>query len=50
VAWVEPSGRLMVPSRPVMPGPAAGVPVTGGQYAAHYPLQFDLAGVSGANE
>ena len=27
-----------------------GRPFTGGQFCAHVPLQFDLAGVSGANE
>ena len=50
MAWVEPSARVMVPSLPVTPGPAVTGPFTGGQYAAHEPLQTDLAGVSEANE
>src|SRR5271155_5775655 len=40
----------MVPTLPVTPGPAEGLPITGGQYAAQVPLQFDLVGVSGANQ
>src|ERR1700742_4142973 len=40
----------MVPSVPVTPGPAVGLPVTGGQYCAQVPEQFDLVGVSGANQ
>jgi hypothetical protein len=34
----------------VTPGPAAGLPVTGGQYRAQVPEQFDLVEVSGANQ
>src|SRR4029077_199332 len=49
VAWTEPSARLMVPNVPVTPAAVAG-PLTGGQFCAHAPLQFDLVGVSGANE
>src|ERR1700758_2843313 len=49
VAWTEPSDRLMVPNVPVTPDAVAG-PVTGGQFCAHVPLQWDAVGVSGANE
>jgi len=45
-----PSDRVIVPSLPVIPGPGAEGPLTGGQSVAHDPLQFDLAGVSGANQ
>src|SRR5690349_8496150 len=47
---MEPSDLVIVPTVPVTPGPAAGRPVTGGQYCAHVPEQFDLVGVSGANQ
>ena len=40
----------MVPTLPVTPGPAAAGPLTGGQYVAHEPLQFDLDEVSGPNQ
>src|SRR6516162_10824916 len=40
----------MVPTVPVMPECADAVPVTGGQYPAHTPLQADLVAVSGANQ
>ena len=40
----------MVASLPVTPAPAVAGPFTGGQYAAHEPLQFDVVGVSGANQ
>jgi hypothetical protein len=40
----------MVPTLPVTPGPAAAGPLTGGQYVAHEPLQFDLDAVSGPNQ
>src|SRR5438552_3327085 len=47
---MEPSGRVMVPNLPVTPGPALGVPVTGGQYAAQSPAHLDAVAVSGANQ
>ena len=50
MAWVEPSDRLIVPSLPVTPGPAVAGPFTGGQMAAHDPLQLDFMLVSGANQ
>jgi hypothetical protein len=52
VAWVVPSARVIVPHWPGSDTLAAvvGVPVTGGQYVAHVPLQFDLVGVSIANQ
>jgi hypothetical protein len=40
----------MVLSLPVTPGPAVAGPFSGGQIAAHDPLQFDFVEVSGANE
>src|SRR5690349_16848931 len=39
----------MVPNVPVTPDAVAG-PVTGGQFCAHVPLQWDLVDVSGAKE
>jgi hypothetical protein len=33
-----------------VPAAAVGVPMTGGQYVAHVPLQFDVVGVSMANQ
>jgi hypothetical protein len=49
VAWVEPSERVIVPNVPVNPLAVTG-PFSGGQAAAHAPLQFDLVEVSGAKE
>src|ERR1700759_1959032 len=49
MAWVEPSDRLIVPNVPVTPAAVTG-PFTGGQFCAHVPVQFDVVGVSGANE
>jgi hypothetical protein len=49
VAWAEPSERVMVPNVPVTPAAVTG-PLTGGQFCAHVPLHFDVAGVSGAKE
>src|SRR5580704_10032705 len=49
VAWVAPSARLMVPKVPVTPAAVVG-PVTGGQFCAQVPLQWDVVGVSGAKE
>ncbi len=40
----------MVASLPVTPLPAVAGPLTGGQMAAHAPLQFDLVDVSGTNQ
>src|SRR5437588_12599339 len=40
----------MVPSVPVTPEPAVTGPLTGGQKVAHWPEQFDLVGVSMANQ
>src|SRR6266480_2829583 len=40
----------MVPSVPVTPEPAVTGPLTGGQKVAHWPKQFDLVGVSMANQ
>jgi hypothetical protein len=40
---------LIVPNVPVTPG-AVTDPGTGGQFAAHVPVQFDVPGVSRANE
>src|ERR1700745_522982 len=39
----------MVPNVPSTPD-AVAVPLTGGQFCAHVPLQLDLVAVSGANE
>src|ERR1022692_41985 len=40
----------MVPNLPLIPDPEVCAPITGGQYAAHAPLQFDLVAVSMANQ
>src|SRR6476646_2188645 len=40
----------MVPSVPLTPEPAVTGPLTGGQKVAHWPEQFDLPGVSMANQ
>jgi hypothetical protein len=40
----------MVLSLPVTPEPAVAGPLTGGQIAAHEPLQFDFVLVSGTNQ
>ena len=45
-----PSDRVMVPSVPVTPEPAVSGPLTTGQWVAHWPEQFDLVGVSMANQ
>jgi hypothetical protein len=50
VAWVDPSDRVIVPSVPVTPAPAVTGPLTGGQYVAQLPLQFEVVEVSGANQ
>jgi hypothetical protein len=50
VAWVVPSGRVMVLSVPVTPEPAAAGPLTGGQKVAHDPVHLDVVDVSGANQ
>lgn len=45
-----PSERVIVPSVPVTPAPAVTGPLTGGQYVAQLPLQFDVVLVSGTNQ
>lgn len=50
MACNEPSDRVIVVSLPVTPEPAVAGPFTGGQIAAHQPLQFDFVLVSGTNE
>jgi hypothetical protein len=47
---LEPPDRVIVPSVPVTPCPAAAGPVTGGQICAQAPVHFDTVAVSGANE
>ena len=39
-----------MPSVPVTPAPAVTGPLTGGQYVAQLPLQFDCVLVSGTNQ
>lgn len=41
---------MIVASLPVTPDPAVAGPLTGGQIAAHEPLQFDFVLVSGTNQ
>jgi hypothetical protein len=41
---------VIIPSVPVTPAPAVTGPLTGGQYVAQLPLQFEVVEVSGANQ
>jgi hypothetical protein len=50
VAWIKPPVRVIWPTAPVTPAPAAAGPVTGGQRRAPLSVQCDLATVSGANQ
>jgi hypothetical protein len=52
VAWVDPSGRLIVPNLPgsETPAAAAAVPMTGGQIVAQLPAHADPVGVSLPNQ